>query len=134
MNSFVLNLLDATHSKEIVNVTSFVGEDQTGSFGLLANHSRFMTVLSTGVAKYRISDGGWRYLAATGGVLYFKENVLTLCTYRFLLDDDYSRISQALDQQLLLEEEKLQTFKKSLHTMEEEALMRLWEIGKKEVM
>ncbi len=134
MNSFVLYLLDATHSKEIVNVTSFVGEDQTGSFGLLANHSRFMTVLSTGVAKYRISDGGWRYLAATGGVLYFKKNVLTLCTYRFLLDDDYSRISQALDQQLLLEEEKLQTFKKSLHTMEEEALMRLWEIGKKETM
>ncbi|KOO04483.1 F0F1 ATP synthase subunit epsilon [Vibrio nereis] len=134
MNSFVLNLLDATHSKEIVNVTSFVGEDQTGSFGLLANHSRFMTVLSTGVAKYRISDGDWRYLAATGGVLYFKKNVLTLCTYRFLLDDDYNRISQALEQQLLLEEEKLQTFKKSLHTMEEEALMRLWEIGKKEVM
>lgn len=53
MKNFVISLLDATHSTEIEGVTSFIGEDQTGSFGLLANHSRFMTVLSTGIAKYR---------------------------------------------------------------------------------
>ncbi len=134
MNSFMLCLLDATHSEEIMDVTSFVGEDQTGSFGLLANHSRFMTVLSTGIAKYRIGDSDWKYLAAVGGVIYFKNNVLTLCTYRFLLDDDYSRISQALEKQLVAEEEKLQTFKESLHHMEEEVFMRLWEIGKKETI
>ncbi|CAE6941385.1 epsilon subunit [Vibrio sp. B1FLJ16] len=134
MSSFVLNLLDATHTEEIMDVTSFVGEDQTGSFGLQANHSRFMTVLSTGIAKYRISDGDWKYLAAAGGVIYFKNNVLTLCTYRFLLDDDYSRISQALERQLLTEKQKLQTFKESLHQIEEAVLMRLWEIGKREMI
>ena len=134
MNSFLLCLMDATHTEEIMDVTSFIGEDQTGSFGLLANHSRFMTVLSTGIAKYRIRDSDWKYLAAVGGVIYFKNNVLTLCTYRFLLDDDYSRISQALEQQVLVEEEKLQTFKESLHHMEEEVFMRLWEIGKREAM
>jgi len=134
MNSFVLCLLDATHCEEIKDVTSFIGEDETGSFGLLANHSRFMTVLSTGIAKYRTGDSHWKYLAAAGGVLYFKNNILTLCTFRFLLDDDYSRISQALEQQLLAEEEKSQTFKDSLHHMEEQIFMRLWEIGKRETM
>nr|WP_319537120.1 F0F1 ATP synthase subunit epsilon [uncultured Vibrio sp.] len=134
MKSFVICLLDATHSEEIEGVTSFIGEDQTGSFGLLANHTRFMTVLSMGIAKYRTGDSGWKYLAAAGGVLYFKNNILTLCTYRFLLDDDYSRISQALEQQLVAEEEKSQTFKQSLRHMEEEVFMRLWKIGKRETM
>lgn len=134
MKSFVFSLLDATHSTEIEGVTSFIGEDQTGSFGLLANHSRFMTVLSTGIAKYRTRDSDWKYLAAAGGVLYFKNNHLTLCTYRFLLDDDYSRISQALEQQLVIEEEKSQTFKQSLRHMEEEVFMRLWKMGKRETI
>lgn len=134
MKNFVISLLDATHSKEIEGVTSFIGEDQTGCFGLLANHSRFMTVLSTGIAKYRTGESDWKYLAAAGGVLYFKNNHLTLCTYRFLLDDDYSRISQALEQQLVIEEEKSQTFKQSLRHMEEEVFMRLWKIGKRETL
>lgn len=134
MKNFAISLLDATHSTEIEGVTSFIGEDQTGSFGLLANHSRFMTVLSTGIAKYRTGESDWKYLAAAGGVLYFKNNHLTLCTYRFLLDDDYSRISQALEQQLVIEEEKSQTFKQSLRHMEEEVFMRLWKIGKRETL
>lgn len=134
MKSFVISLLDAMHSTEIEGVTSFIGEDQTGSFGLLANHSRFMTVLSTGIAKYCTGESDWKYLAAAGGVLYFKNNHLTLCTYRFLLDDDYSRISQALEQQLVIEEEKSQTFKQSLRHMEEEVFMRLWKIGKRETL
>ncbi|PSW04453.1 F0F1 ATP synthase subunit epsilon [Photobacterium lipolyticum] len=132
MKAFTLRLQDATHSEEIVDVSSFTGEDDSGSFGILADHARFMTILSVGIARYRIGDGSWKYLAVPGGVIYFHNNILTLCTYRYLLDDDYMRISQALQQQLLAEEEKLQTLKESLHHMEEEVFKRLWEIGKKE--
>lgn len=97
MNGFTLYLLDATHSEQIENVTSFTGEDATGSFGLLANHSRFMTVLSLGIAKFRVADGAWKYLAVPGGVVYFQNNRMTLCSYRFLMDDDYHRIHEALN-------------------------------------
>ena len=41
------------------------------------------------------------------------------------------RISQALQQTILAEEEKLHTMKESLHRMEEEVLKRLWELGRK---
>jgi F-type H+-transporting ATPase subunit epsilon len=134
MNGFTLYLLDATHSEQIENVTSFTGEDATGSFGLLANHSRFMTVLSLGIAKFRVADGAWKYLAVPGGVVYFQNNRMTLCSYRFLMDDDYHRIHEALEQQLLADEEKLQAFKASLHHMEEKVFMQLWEMGKREVI
>lgn len=134
MKVFKLKLQDATHSEEIADVNSFVGEDDTGSFGLQADHARFITILSTGIARYRIIGSRWKYLAVPDGVVYFHNNILTLSTYRYLLDDDYMRISLALEQQLLAEQEKLQTLKKSLHHMQEEVFKRLWEIGKKETV
>ncbi len=131
MKTFTLALHDATRSEEIRDVTSFVGEDASGSFGILAEHARMMTSLIIGLARFRIGEGTWRYLALPGALLYFHDNVLTLSTRRYLLDDDYMRISKALQEQLLAEEEKLHTMKESLHHMEEEVLNRLWKIGRK---
>ena len=131
MKSFNLLLLDATRSKEIQNVTSFVGEDASGSFGILAGHARMITSLITGLSRFRVGMNAWQYLAMPGGVLYFNDDVLTISTRHYLLDNDYMRISQELQQQLLLEEEKLLTIKESLHRMEEEVFKRLWEMGRK---
>lgn len=131
MSSFTLRLQDATHAEDIAGVTSFVGEDDSGSFGILPGHARLMTSLVIGLARFRIAAGAWTYLALPGAVLYFRHDILTLSTRRYLLDDDYMRISQALQQQLLAEEEKLHTMKESLHHMEEEILKRLWEMGRK---
>ena len=130
--SFTLRLQDATRKEEIAEVTSFVGEDDSGSFGILAGHSRMLTTLIIGLARFRAGDGAWQYLAVPGAVLYFQDNVLTLSTRRYLLDADYMRISQALQQQLLTEEEQFHAMKTSLHRMEEEMLKRLWEMGRRD--
>jgi F-type H+-transporting ATPase subunit epsilon len=130
MNSFTLQLQDASRSERIAGVTSFVGEDSTGAFGILAGHARMMSSLNIGLARFRIGEGAWQYLALPGAVLYFRDNVLTLSTRRYLLDNDYTRISQALLQQLLAEEEKLRSLKESLHRMEQEVLKTLWEAGR----
>lgn len=131
MRSFTLKLQDATHGEEIADVISFVGEDDSGSFGILAGHARFMTVLRTGLARFRTDDRRWRYLALPGAALYYHDGVLTLSTRRYLLDDDYDRISRTLRQQLMVEEARLQEMKQSLRRMEEEIFRRLWEIGRK---
>lgn len=130
MKHFTLALHDATRSEEIRGVSSFVGEDASGSFGILAGHARLMTILITGLARFRSDMDPWRYLALPGAVLYFRDNVLTLCTRRYLLDDDYARINQSLKQQLLTEEEQLHTMKESLRHMEEKVLKRLWELDR----
>ena len=132
MKSFTLRLQDATQSEEIAGVTSFVGEDASGSFGILAGHARMMASLIIGLARFRIGEEAWQYLALPGAVLYFHDNVLTLSTRHYLRDNDYMRVSQALQQQLLAEEEKLHSMKKSLHHMEEEVFKRLWEMGHKD--
>lgn len=130
MNGFTLRLQDATRAEDIENVVSFVGEDASGSFGILAGHARLIAALVIGLARFRTADGVWRYLAVPGAVLYFRDNLLTLSTRRYLLDDDYTRISQALEQQLLTEEEKLHTLKTSLRNLDEQVLKHLWQLGR----
>ncbi|WP_461517151.1 F0F1 ATP synthase subunit epsilon [Porticoccus sp.] len=129
MNNFTLCLQDSTRTHHIEEVSSFVGEDSSGSFGILANHIRMMTTLVIGLARFQVNGGQWQWLALPGAVLYFHDNVLTLSTRRYLLDDDYNRISQALQEQLLGEEEQLHAMKESLQRMEKEVLKRLWELN-----
>lgn len=131
MKGFTLILQDATRVEQIEGVTSFVGEDDSGSFGILADHARMMTSIVFGLARFRIADNPWQYLALPGALLYFVNNKLSISTRRYLMDDDYERISAALQEQLLVEEEDLRTMKESLHRMEEEVLRRMWEIGRK---
>lgn len=130
MKAFTLQLLDANRSESIKDVTSFVGEDRSGSFGILAGHARMMTSLVIGLARFRIGEDNWQYLAVPGALIYFHGHILTLSTRHYLLDSDYMRISDALQQQLLAEEEKLHSMKDSLHRMEEALLTRMWKIGR----
>ena len=74
MNTFTLQLYDASQQQRVENVTSFVGEDANGCFGLQAHHARFMTTLIFGLFRYRLQTGDWQYLALPGGVLYFNDN------------------------------------------------------------
>ena len=123
MKTFPLLLQGARQFERIDGVSSFVGEDATGSFALRAHHERFMSALVFGLARYRLADGDWQYLALPGALLYFVDNRLFINTRRYIADTDYKRISQALTEQLLQEEEVLQGLKQNLHRLEE-AMMR----------
>lgn len=128
MRDFVLHLQDATSYERIGGVTTFVGEDASGAFGLLAGHARFMTSLVFGLARFRVGEGPWQFLAVPGALLYFVNNELFINTRRYLKDTNHERISQALKDSLLAEEEILAQVKESLQRMEEEMLRRLWEL------
>ena len=128
MTVFKLHLQSATQYELIDDVTSFVGEDASGSFGIQANHARIMASLRFGLARYRCGDQAWQYLALPGALLYFVDNQLFLNTRRFVRDSDYGRIDTALREQLHQEEAGLQRIKESLRRMEEEMFKRLREL------
>jgi F-type H+-transporting ATPase subunit epsilon len=130
MRTFVLHLQDATQYERIANVTSFVGQDASGSFGLLAGHARMVTVLVFGLARFRIEEEPWQFVALPEGVLYFVENELWLSSRRYLRDDDYDRITQRLDQELLAEETNLSAIKEGIRRLQEELFRRLWQMGR----
>lgn len=130
MKPFTLRVQDATHAEQFEDVGHLIGWDDSGSFGLLAGHARFMTVMSWGLARYQTLEHAWHYLALPGGLLYFSDNVATISTRRFLRDDDCDRISRALEEQLATEEASLRTMKESLIRLEEEMFKRLWQMGR----
>ena len=66
MNTFLLHLQSATQYERIENVLSFVGEDDSGSFGILPGHARMMTLLGFGLARFRVTDQDWEFLALPG--------------------------------------------------------------------
>ena len=131
MNTFVMNLFDNTSQLRVDGISSFIGIDVSGSFGLQAHHARFMTTLVFGLARFRQGDEDWQFLALPGGVLYFKENELTVSTRHFLVDTDLDRISEKLDRELIVEEENLRATRLSLHRMEQAILKQMVSLQRK---
>lgn len=126
MNTFVLHLQEATRTERIPGVVSFVGSDRSGQFGIQANHERVMTVLGLGLARFRGEEGPWQYVGLAGGLLYFVENALFVCTTRYLRDEHRERLARALDEELRREHVQLQESRESMQRLEEEMLRRLW--------
>jgi F-type H+-transporting ATPase subunit epsilon len=126
VKTFVVHLQSASQYERLDDAVSFVGEDASGSFGILPGHARFMTVLIFGLARLRCAGSGWEYLALPGGLLYFAGNELYLSARRYVRDADYTRISTALRERLRAEETQLHEVKQSLDRLEEEMLTRLW--------
>lgn len=125
MNTFTLHLLAADRTETINNVISFSGEDNSGSFSLLARHERFMTTLTFGLARLRLADGSQEYLGLPGGLLYFCDNSISISTRRYLRDTDAGRIAKTLSHELLEEEQILEHARRNLRRLEAEILSHL---------
>lgn len=128
MKTFELHLMSMTKAETIPDVASFTGRDTAGSFGILANAHRRMTVLVFGLAHFRTISGPVEYLALPGGLLYFRGNELNITTTNFVRSGSLEEISTALDRQLRQEDAELREIKQSLHHLDEEIIKRMYEL------
>lgn len=104
MSGFVLHLQSVTGYLRMEGVTSFIGADDLGSFGILPQRAPFMTRLSFGLARYLLADGTYRFVALQGAVLYFRGGELTVSTQRFVEGKSYGEVHEALVRELAAEE------------------------------
>ncbi|WP_226648261.1 F0F1 ATP synthase subunit epsilon [Microbulbifer variabilis] len=130
MKTFSLMLISSDNHHEIDDLTSFVGEDSSGRFGILAGHQRLITSLVFGLMYFRRITGEKQYLAVPGGLLYFLNDRLQIFTRHYLLSRDYGHISALLRSKFLEEEQNLHMIKESLRRMEESILRHLWELSR----
>lgn len=128
MKTLTLRINGATRGESHDGVTSFVGADASGSFGILPGRAPFMTVLDYGLARFCDATGAWRYLACPGAVLQLAGDTLAIHARRYLVDQDFARISARLLGDLAREEAELAGVKASLRRMEQELLRRLREL------
>jgi len=125
MRTFLMRLDSATGCESIEDVVSFVGEDASGSFGIMAGHMRMITFLNFGLGRFRIAGGEMEYVALPGGLLYFVGNELRISTRRYFRSKDYNEMEDVLDRELQEEEESLKAIKNSLRRLDESILRRL---------
>jgi F-type H+-transporting ATPase subunit epsilon len=131
VKTYALELASATRWTRIDGVSSFVVEDASGSFGILAGHAPLVACLSFGLARFRIGGGDWEYLALPGGVLHFRDGTLRIVTRHYLRDRDYQRISAGLRDQLAAEEQDLHALRLSAQRLEEAMISRLWALQRR---
>ncbi len=129
VKDFALELCDSKTMERIEGVESFVGEDASGSFGILAGREHLVTVLTCGLCRYRTNDGRWHYVALPGGVLSFSEGTLTICTRRLLQSDDATELEKRLDAEIAAEESSRRAISDLIHTMDRELLRRMIRLG-----
>ena len=125
MKTFAIQLNSTTRCEMIESVASFVGEDSSGSFGIMASHARMITFLRFGLARFRLAGRETEYLALPGGLLYFVNNELRISTRQYFRSRNYDQMTAMLDRQLHEEEEGLKAIKDSLRRLDESILRRL---------
>ncbi|MEJ2007318.1 MAG: F0F1 ATP synthase subunit epsilon [Acidobacteriota bacterium] len=125
MKEFPVLLHSSTSSERLEHVISFVGEDDSGSFGLLGGHARMVSCLNFGLARIRYTNGEVEYIALPGGLIYFVNNELCLATRQYFRSGDYEEMSNVLDSQLAIEEESLRGIRESLRRLDESILKRI---------
>ena len=128
MKTFVIHLQSATLYEKVENAVSFVGEDESGSFGIMAGHARAMTTLVFGLAKFRTGTSGWEYVALPGGLLYFRDNQLYVNTRKYFRSPEYLTMRDSLRRELQEEESGLSEMKENLRRLEREMFRRLWSL------
>ena len=129
MRTFAVTLLDGRGAERFDSVVEFIGADASGSFGLLAGHARFVSVLRYGLARFLDNGSRWRYVSMPGGVLRFADNHLRLTTVRYFLGDDRGKIVERLANEMARADSDMSKARTTLNEIEHSLMRRLIELS-----
>jgi len=125
MSDFRLELVSEEGHESIDRIVSFVGADESGSFGILANHEPLITILSWGLCHLETADGATQHIGMPGGVLSFDGGVLRIATPRYVRAAESEIVLKQLDDRMKTEEEDRRHLREVLHNLDREFLRRL---------
>lgn len=120
----------ATQTYQQSGVTSFVGHDLTGSFGILASREPLLTCLRPGMARFCAGDQ-WHYIAQPGAVLIFANNQLRLSTSQFVVSDEPGSLVPFITKEWLAAETDAGHTKRSVAQVEQALARKLWDLTRK---
>jgi F-type H+-transporting ATPase subunit epsilon len=131
MKTFGLQLNDLTRLERIEQVTSFVGRDSSGSFGVQAGHEFFITCLQPGLARYRDAQDRWHYIAQPGAVLVFDGQTLQIATSEYLCSDDREGVVAALELQWAEQSQLSGLTRRTRLQLEQNLARKLWDMNRR---
>jgi len=95
-----MRLLITTPATVVVDdsaVAAVRAEDESGSFGILAGHTDFLTALTVSVVAWRRDDGAQRYCAVRYGVFSVSSgNQVSIATREAVVGDDLGHLENVV--------------------------------------
>lgn len=125
MTPFHLRLCSTDGEASVPGVTAFVAADASGSFALWPGHTRFMTVLAPGLARFRCGEQPWQHAALAGGLLDCDGEALVVTTRLYVLGEDPDRLATDLRDRLARETATLRATREGLRRLEDTLMQRL---------
>lgn len=123
--TFTVEIQSPRRVEAIPNVRAFQANDSSGSFSLLSNAERRITVLSNGIATLKFSNETEEYVAIASGVLVFQNNSLAVATRAFLRGSDPFALRHDLEKIIAAEELAMRETRRNLRQLDEQILRRL---------
>lgn len=113
--------------EEIENITFFRAEDESGTFGLLAHHTHFLTVLKPSVS-IAVINGKEHYYAFHGGILTFKDNLLTITAKEFVQSDQIKELKTIIKKSFEQMEQKDHQFYENVENLQKAFFKKIIEM------
>jgi len=76
-------------------------KDETGFFGIMKNHTDFLTVLVPSLGYYTDTNGSEVFLAVDGGILSVRGGVVTLASREVFESKDAEKLSEFIENTIL---------------------------------
>ena len=128
-STFNITILTPTQKIKIKDVSFFRGEDESGTFGILANHIEFITVLTQSIAivkKKEIEE----FYAFNKGILRFANNSLTISTREFAKSKNLKELKEIITNRFKKIEESEKVFRQNISKLEKEFMKKMIEMEK----
>lgn len=102
--------------------------DESGYFGIMANHIDFLTVIEPGLGTYKTPDGKTHYFAVDGGFLLVEKGEVILSVYEFFEGKSPEDLSKLISETIKKRKEIEERYRKLITEIEETFLKRALQV------
>ncbi len=107
-----------------LDVDGVTAVDASGSFGIMARHTDFVSALVPCILAYRKGEDGG-YVVVDGGVMRVEAGRVTVAARRAVKGEDVAQLKELLMREFAVMEEKEATFMELLGNMEKLLIDRM---------
>jgi F-type H+-transporting ATPase subunit epsilon len=111
-------------------VTHIRLKDASGFFGIMRDHTDFLTVLEPSVCYYAGMDGREVFLAVNGGVLSFRQNTATITSPEVYESADAGTLSKTIENAVARKTESEASLRMTLEGIERSFLEKNLELAR----
>ncbi len=125
--TFDARIITPSELHRIEGISFFRARDRSGAFGILPRHTEFLTILEPSVAIAEIG-GREEYFAFNGGILSFRQGMLTVTTKEFVRSGELEALQGIIESRFKRQREQESLFHLNMANLEQAFFKKIIEL------